>query len=426
MTGVSRTSLGNLMIGPKYAESAIEPDICLESGQNGDVEQRRVVVTGYGVVSAAGVGEESFWKGLQIVPGPGPHEVKHWEPEPWMPKREARRYDRFTQFGLVATHEAMEMAGGLDHLDPNRVAVNVATGVGGLKALEDLILNTYSEEETRLSPIWIPMMMCNAATAAISIKYGFGGQASTPVVACAAGGQAIMDAARQIAWGYADAAIAGGAEGALRPPTIEGFSAMRALSATNIARPFDVQRDGFVAGEGAGILVLEERDSAIARGATIFGEVSGSAATADAHHMTAPHPVGDGAERAVRLALEDAGIEPSDVGYINAHGTGTTLNDLTESQVILRIFGADHPPVSSIKGTTGHALGASGAVEAVACLIALNRGELPPNIGLTDQDPEIELNDIVTEARSWEPTVAISNSFGFGGHNVVLVFQSAN
>ena len=268
------------------------------------------------------------------------------------------------------------------------------------------------------------MMMCNAATAAVSIKYGFGGQASTPVVACAAGGQAIVDASRQIAWGYADAAIAGGAEGALRPPTIEGFAAMRALSPSDVARPFDVDRDGFVAGEGAGILVLEERDAAIARGANIIAEISGSAATADAHHMTAPHPVGDGAERAVRLALEDAGITPADVGYVNAHGTGTTLNDLTESQVILRIFGDDHPPISSIKGTTGHALGASGAVEAVACLIAMSRGELPANVGLTTQDPEIGLTNIVTEPRRWEPTVAISNSFGFGGHNVVLVLST--
>ncbi len=390
-----------------------------------DVEQRRVVVTGLGVVSAAGIGEESFWKGLQLVPGQGPHDVQNWDPEPWIPKREARRYDRFTQFGLVATHEALEMAGGLGHLDPNRVTVNVATGVGGLKALEDLILNTYAEGESRLSPIWIPMMMCNAATAAVSIKYGFGGQASTPVVACAAGGQAIVDAARQIAWGYADGAIAGGAEGALRRPTIDGFSAMRALSPSDVARPFDVDRDGFVAGEGAGILVLEEREAAIARGATIIAEISGSAATADAHHMTAPHPAGDGAERAVRLALEDAGIAPADVGYINAHGTGTALNDLTESQVILRIFGDDHPPISSIKGTTGHALGASGAVEAVACLIAMSRAELPPNIGLSTQDPEIGLTDIVTELRRWEPTVAISNSFGFGGHNVVLVFSAA-
>lgn len=385
------------------------------------MEQRRVVVTGYGVVSGAGVGEEPFWKGLQSAPGLGPHAVANWDPAPWIAPRESRRYDRFTEFTVVATHEAMEMSGGLDAHDPNRVAVNIATGVGGLKALEDLILATYSDEESRHSPFGIPMMMCNAASAAISIKYGFGGQAGAPVVACAAGGQAIMDAARQIAWGYADAAVAGGAEGALRPSTIEGFSAMRALSPSNISRPFDVNRDGFVAGEGAGILILEERSAAVSRGAPILGEIAGSAATADAHHMTAPHPTGEGAERAVRLALEDAGITPSDVGYINAHGTGTTLNDRTESEVVRRVFGPDHPPISSIKGTTGHALGASGAIEAVTCVIAINRGELPPNIGLTDLDPAIELTDIVRETRRWEPTVAISNSFGFGGHNVALV-----
>ena len=388
------------------------------------MEQRRVVVTGYGVISGAGVGEEPFWKGLQSSPGPGPHAVPNWDPAPWISPRESRRYDRFTEFTVVATHEAMEMAGGLDAHDPNRVAVNIATGVGGLKALEDLILATYSDEESRHSPFGIPMMMCNAASAAISIKYGFGAQAGAPVVACAAGGQAILDASRQIAWGYADAAVAGGAEGALRPSTIEGFSAMRALSPSTIARPFDADRDGFVAGEGAGILILEERSAALARGATIHAEIAGSAATADAHHMTAPHPKGEGAERAVRLALDDAGITPGDVGYINAHGTGTTLNDLTESQVVIRVFGGDHPPISSIKGTTGHALGASGAIEAVTCVIALNRAELPPNIGLNNRDPEIELNDIVTESRPWDPTVAISNSFGFGGHNVALVIRN--
>lgn len=389
------------------------------------MERRAVVVTGYGVISGAGTGEESFWKGLQVDPGPGPHTVSNWDPEPWLPKREARRLDRFSQFGLVATHEALEMAGGLDHLDPNRVMVSVATGVGGLKSLEDLILNTYSDETTRLSPIWIPMMMCNAASAAISIKYGFGGQASAPVVACAAGGQAIIDAVRQIAWGYADAAVAGGAEAALREPTIEGFAAMKALSPTNIARPFDIDRDGFVAGEGAGILILEEKQQALARGAQILAEIVGTAATADAHHVTAPHPQGDGAERAIRIALDDAQLGPEAIGYINAHGTGTTLNDLAESQVIGRIFGSGQPPVSSIKGTTGHALGASGAVEAVSCVIALQRQELAPNVGLSTVDPAIELTDIVTEPRSWEPAVVLSNSFGFGGHNVVLAIAPA-
>ena len=384
------------------------------------------MVTGYGVVSAAGTGGESFWKGLQNEPGAGTLSIPTWDPEPWLPRREARRLDRFSQFGLVATHEALEMAGSLDHVDPNRVTVTVATGVGGLKALEDLILNTYSETPTRLSPTWIPMMMCNAASAAISIKYGFGGQASTPVVACAAGGQAILDAVRQISWGYADAAVAGGAEGALREPTIEGFAAMKALSPTKTAKPFDVDRNGFVAGEGAGILILEEKQQAIARGATILAEILGGGATADAFHVTAPHPTGDGAERAIRLALEDSNLEKADIGYINAHGTGTTLNDLTESQVINRIFGTNQPPVSSIKGTTGHALGASGAIEAVSCIIAMQRRELPPNIGLTTPDPDVELTNIVTEPTRWTPAVALSDSFGFGGHNVVLAIAPAD
>lgn len=397
-----------------------EPDIRRRSGQNGYMERRSVVVTGYGVVSGAGVGEESFWKGLQSFPGEGPHEIDGWDPEPWISKKESRRLDRFTQFGVVATEDALGMAGGLDAYDPDRVTVSIATGVGGLKSLEDLILNTYSDEPTRLSPLWIPMMMCNAASAAVSIRYGFGGQANTPVVACAAGGQAIIDAVRLISWGYADAAVAGGAEGALRESTIEGFSAMRALSPTNVARPFDRDRDGFVAGEGAGILILEERSRAVARGATILAEIVGTASTADAHHLTAPHPRGEGAERAVRLALEDAALTPGDVTYVNAHGTGTQLNDVTESQVIARVFGDGQPAVSSIKGVTGHALGASGAVEAVASVMAILREELPPNIGLDTPDPEVELTDIVREPRRWQPGLVLSNSFGFGGHNVVL------
>ncbi len=355
-----------------------------------------------------------------MTPGEGPHEVDGWDPEPWIPKRESRRLDRFTQFGIVATEEALTMAGGLDTYDPNRVTVSVGTGIGGLKSLEDLILNTYSDEPTRLSPLWIPMMMCNAASAAISIRYGFGGQANTPVVACAAAGQAITDAVRLISWGYADAAVSGGAEGALREPTIEGFAAMRALSPSNVARPFDERRDGFVAGEGAGILILEELELALARGATILAEIVGTASTADAHHLTAPHPAGEGAERAVRLALDDAGMRPADVGYINAHGTGTQLNDVTESQVVARIFGDHQPAVSSIKGVTGHALGASGAVEAVASVMSILRSEIPPNIGLDVPDPAIELTDIVREIRPWEPGLILSNSFGFGGHNVVL------
>lgn len=385
------------------------------------MQRRRAVVTGIGVVAAPGVGRDTFWKGLAEDPGTGPHEVSNWDPEPEIPRREARRLDRFSQFALVAAAEALAQAGDLD-TDPNRVTVNVATGIGGLAALEDLIGAAY-EENPRVSPLWIPMMMCNAAAAAISIKYGFGGQVSTPVVACAAGAQAILDGLRQIEWGYADAAVVGGAEGAVRKPTIEGFVAARALSPSLTAKPFDLDRDGFVLGEGAAILVLETRERAEARGARILAELGGGASTADAHHITAPHPGGDGAERAVRLALADAGLEPADIGYVNAHGTGTQLNDRTEGAVIARVFGSSQPAVSSIKGTTGHALGASGAVEAAAAVLAVERGELPPNVGLDHQDPDIPLDDVVVDRRAWDPRPVISNSFGFGGHNTVLVFQ---
>lgn len=389
-------------------------------GQNGVMERRRVVITGVGVISAAGVGVNDFWKGLGVAPPAGPREVVGWDPEPWIPKREHRRMDRFTQFALVAAMEALAQSGGLDHVDPNRVTVGVATGIGGLPSLEELISEAYTENP-RPSPMLIPMMMCNAAAATISIHYGFGGQATTPVVACAAGGQAIMDTLRQIQWGYADAGIAGGAEGAVREPTIAGFRSARALSPSMIARPFDGDRDGFVLGEGAGILVLEEREMALERGASILAEILGAAATADAHHITAPHPTGDGAERAVRLALADAGIEPDRVGYVNAHGTGTDLNDRTEGEVVARIWGDDQPAISSIKGTTGHALGASGAIEAVASTLAIERNELPPNVGMTSKDPDIPLTDIITSHRQWAPSAVVSNSFGFGGHNTAVV-----
>ena len=383
------------------------------------MESRRVVVTGVGVVAAPGTGRKEFWEGLAVDPGPGPHGVEDFDPEPLIPRKESRRLNRFAQFALVAADEAMSQSGDLE-VDASRVTVNVGTGIGGLEALENLIGAAY-EEEPRVSPLWIPMMMCNAAAAAISIKYGFGGQASTPVVACAAGAQAILDGFRQVQWGYADAAVVGGAEGAIRPPTIEGFFAARALSPTLTARPFDQNRDGFVLGEGAAILVIEEREHAVARGARIIAELTGGASTADAHHVTAPHPRGDGAERAVRAALDDAGLAPSDVGYINAHGTGTELNDVTEGRVIARVFGEDHPPVSSVKGTTGHALGASGAIEAAVGVLAIDRAEIPPNVGLSSMDPEIPLHDVVAERRRWSPAPVLSNSFGFGGHNTTLV-----
>jgi len=387
------------------------------------MSRRKVVVTGIGALGAPGIGMDDLWKGLHHDPDPAPRLIENWDPEPWISLRDSRRLDRFTQFALVAAHEAINQAR-FEAPDPTRVAVAVATGIGGLESLENLIHGSEADQP-RVSPFSIPMMMANAAAAAISIKYGFSGQASTPVVACAAGAQSVLDGLRQIEWGYADAVIAGGAEAAARIPAREGFKSARALSPSGFARPFDVDRDGFVMGEGAAMLVLEEEEAAKARGVTPLGRVLGGASTADAHHVTAPHPKGEGAERAVRLALEDSSLEPAEVGYINAHGTGTDLNDRTEGGVVRRIFGDSQPPISSIKGTTGHCLGASGSIEAAVSVDAIRRGFLPPNTGMITADPDIPLSDIVTESRAWEPAAVISNSFGFGGHNTVLVFGPA-
>lgn len=382
------------------------------------MSKRRVVITGIGALGAPGIGIDDLWKGLPESPGPAPRLIPNWDPEPWIPKREHRRLDKFSQFALVAADEALTQAGGLD-IDPNRVTVSIATGIGGLESLETLVHESEAENP-RVSPFLVPMMMANAAAAAISIKYGFGGQVATPVVACAAGSQSIVDGLRQIEWGYADVAVVGGTEAAARQSARAGFVAARALSPTGYARPFDIDRDGFVMGEGAAVLVLEAEEVAESRGAKPIAAVLGGASTADAHHVTAPHPEGDGAERAMRLALEDAGLTPSEVAYINAHGTGTDLNDKTEGAVIHRIFGDDQPAVSSIKGSTGHGLGASGSIEAAIVVEAIRRRELPMNTGLTNQDPEIPLNDIVREVRPWEPGPVLSNSFGFGGHNTVV------
>ena len=382
------------------------------------MSKRQVVITGIGILGAPGIGSDDFWKGLNEKPGPAPRVIENWDPEPWISKRDVRRLDRFTQFALVATEEAFAQSGVPD-VAPDRVTVAVATGIGGLESLEDLVRES-DLETPRVSPFIVPMMMANAAAAAISIKYGFGGQVTTPVVACAAGSQAVLDGLRQLQWGYADIAVVGGTEAAARRSAREGFAAARALSSSGYARPFDKDRDGFVMGEGAGILVLETADSAEARGAEPLAEVYGAASTADAHHVTAPHPKGEGAERAIRLALQDSDLKPSQVVYVNAHGTGTELNDRTEGEVIARVFGDDQPAVSSIKATTGHCLGASGSIETAVVVEAMRRKELPPNIGLQNQDPQIPLADIVVEPRTWDPGPSITNSFGFGGHNTVI------
>jgi len=389
------------------------------------VNRRRVAVTGVGVVTGPGVGVEAFWEGLTEDPGTGPFVIKSWDPSERIPRRQARRLDLFAQYARVAAHEALEMAG--DHrADPERSGSCVGTGIGGMQSFENLVNAVYHSPRPRPSPLAIPMMMGNAAAADISITFGFLGPATTQTLACAAGAQAICDALRQIQWGYADLMVAGGSEAAVRPATIAGFRTARALSPTNESRPFDLNRNGFVVGEGAAMMVLEEWDQAQARGAHILAEVLGAGTTSDAHHITAPHPEGEGARRALEWALTDAGATPAQVGYINAHGTATPLNDEGEARVIADIWGDDQPLVSSIKGTTGHALGASGGIEAVASVLAISRRQVPPNVGLLEQDPAVALQHIVRERREWEPGLAVSNSFGFGGHNTVLVFGPAD
>lgn len=389
------------------------------------MNRRRVAVTGVGVVTGPGIGVEAFWEGLTKDPGKGPFVIEDWDPSTWIPRREARRLDLFSQYARVAAHEALEMAG--DHRTPgDRSGSCVGTGIGGMQSFENLVNAVYHSPRPRPSPLAIPMMMGNAAAADISITFGFLGPATTQTLACAAGGQAICDALRQIQWGYADLMVAGGSEAAVRPAAIAGFRTARALSPTDESMPFDANRNGFVVGEGAAMMVLEEWNQAQDRGATILAELLGAGTSSDAHHITAPHPEGAGARRALEWALEDAGATPAQVGYINAHGTATPLNDAGEARVISDIWGEEQPLVSSIKGTTGHALGASGGIEAVASVLAISRGQVPPNVGLREQDPEIDLHRIVTERREWEPGLAVSNSFGFGGHNTVLVFGPAD
>ncbi len=389
------------------------------------MRKRRVAVTGLGVVTGPGIGVESFWEGLTKDPGKGPFTIEGWDSSEWIPRREARRLDLFSQYARVAAIEALAGAG--DHgIDPTRAGACVGTGIGGMQSFENLVNAVYHSPRPRPSPLAIPMMMGNAAAADISITFGFLGPATTQTLACAAGAQAICDALRQIQWGYADLMVAGGSEAAIRPASVAGFRVARALSPTDESRPFDVNRNGFVVGEGAAMMVLEEWDRAQERGAPILAELLGAGTSSDAHHITAPHPEGEGARRALDWALQDAGATPDQVGYINAHGTATPLNDAGEARVISDIWDDDQPLVSSIKGTTGHALGASGGIEAVASVLAIHRRQVPPNVGLRDQDPDIPLHRIVRERQDWNPGLVVSNSFGFGGHNTVLVFGPAD
>lgn len=388
---------------------------------------RRVVVTGFGVVAPAGIGRDAFWAGLLGPPVSGSNVtvITDWDPSPWFDSpKDARRADRVQQFALAAAAEAMQQAGELT-ADPGRKGVIFATGVGGLHTLEEQVQVRLERGLRRVSPFLVPMIMANAPGASISMRYGLQGPNETVCTACAASTHAIGYAARSIAWGMADVVVTGGAEAAATPTAVAGFTNMTAMTTSGRSCPFDESRDGFVLGEGAGVLVLEEREMAIARGATIFAEVLGAASNADAHHITAPSPGGAGAVTCMQLALTDAGLEPGDIGQINAHGTSTPLNDAAEAEAIAKVFGAPGPPVVSTKGVTGHALGAAGALEAVAVLLSLQHRLIPPTAGTTSVPADMSIDVVTGAPRPWDPAPALSNNFGFGGHNGSVILGPA-
>ncbi|MGA1365451.1 MAG: beta-ketoacyl-[acyl-carrier-protein] synthase family protein [Ilumatobacteraceae bacterium] len=384
----------------------------------------RVAITGYGVVAPCGIGKQNFWQGL-LGPGvSGSHsvEIENWDPSPYFAgPKEARRADRCEQYALAAASEAISQSGPLPYDSP-RIGTIFGTGIGGLRTLEEQVIVRVEKGERRVSPFLVPMMMSNASGAAISMRYGYQGPAETICTACAAATHALGYAARLVAWGRCDAVISGGAESAATITAVAGFANMTALSTTKVSKPFDATRDGFIFGEGAAVFVLERLDLALARNAKIYGEVLGAGSNADAHHITAPSPGGVGAIACMRLALDDAGLSPSDIKQVNAHGTSTPLNDAAEASAVAEVFGSTKPPMTSIKGVTGHPLGAAGALEAAAVLLSFEHKLIPPTANTSVVDPQMLNVDIVTGApRPWQPGPTISNNFGFGGHNGSII-----
>ncbi|WP_376792141.1 beta-ketoacyl-ACP synthase II [Thermoflexus sp.] len=406
----------------------------------------RVVITGMGAITPLGNDVETFWQNVVAGrSGVGPitlfdasamktriaAEVREFDPEAWFGRKEARRMDRYAQFALAATQQALRDAR-LDpaHVDRERVGVVLGTGIGGIGALVQGVETLMTRGPDRVSPFMVPMMLADTAPGMIAIAYGFRGPNMAVVTACASGTNAIGEAMNLIRRGDADVVIAGGAEAAILPISIAAFNVMGAISTRNeeperASRPFDRTRDGFVMGEGAGILVLERLEHAQARGARIYAEVVGYGASADAYHITAPLENGEGAALAMRRALADAGLSPRDVDYINAHGTSTPLNDKSETQAIKAVFGeaAYDVPISSTKSMIGHLLGAAGAVEAIVCIRSITDGIIPPTINYEHPDPECDLDYVPNVARRKPVRVAMSNSFGFGGHNACVIFR---
>jgi len=413
------------------------------------MKRRRVVVTGLGTVNPLAHNVDDFWAALlEGRSGAAPitlfdasrldvkfaAEVKDFDPTNYLSRKEARRFDRSTMLFWASTQQAIDDAG-ISYEDgapgTERAGVVCGTGIGGIGTTQDQMDVLAERGPGRVSPLAIPMIMSNQAAGAISIGFHLAGPSTCTVTACAASANAIGDAAEIIRRGVADVMVAGGMEGAVTEFAMAGFNSMKALSTRNddptgASRPFDADRDGFVLGEGAGTLILEEYEHAKARGAHIYGEFIGYGMSADAYHITLPRPGGGGAARAMKAALDDAGATPDDVGYVNAHGTSTPANDVTETLAIKNVFG-DHAyrlPVSSTKSMTGHMLGGAGAVEAVIALKAVSEGVLPPTINHTTPDPECDLDYVPNEAREVSVKMALSNSFGFGGHNVSLLFAA--
>jgi 3-oxoacyl-[acyl-carrier-protein] synthase II len=402
-------------------------------------------VTGVGVKTPAGNDVASFWEQLcagrasaRRIESFDPAdlsitfagEVRDFDAVEYFGPKEARRQDRVTQLGFGAAADALGDAGELG-ADPSRCAVIIATGVGGLHTLEENERIYFEKGPSRVSPFFVPMMMPNATAGVVAMQLGWTGPNLCVATACAAGAHAIGEGVRLIRDGTADVVMAGGTEAAVTPLTIAAFARMGALSSRNDAperasRPFDADRDGFVIGEGAGCVVLEPLERARARGATIYGEVAGYGRNADAYHITAPSPGGAGAAVCMQLALDDAAMEPSAIGHVNAHGTSTPLNDAAEAEAVRKVFGDAPPVVTSTKGVTGHLIGAAGAVEAVAALLSVRDGIVPPTANLERVGDDIELDVVAGSPREVGPKPAISNSFGFGGHNACLVLAAAD
>ena len=398
---------------------------------------RRAVITGVGAVTPLGVGARTLherWTAGQSGIEDGYGRASEFEPKEHLSIKEVRRADRFTQLALAAAKEALEDAGWEDGPpgDPDRTACVIGTGIGGIGTLETQHLVMQEQGPEKISPLSIPLLMANAASGVVAMKHDLRGQSFGTVSACAAGAHAIGMAERLIRYGDAEAVVTGGSEAAITPLATAAFAKMDALSDSGISRPFDRRRDGFVMGEGAGILVLEEEEAAKARGARILGYLRGYASTSDAHHLTAPDPSGRGAARAIELALKDAELEPEDVVYVNAHGTSTPLNDRAETEALKTALGAEHAarvPVSSTKSAIGHLLGAAGAVESIATLLALRDRIAPPTLNYEEQDEGLDLDYVPREARPLANgdvrAIGISNAFGFGGHNAVLVVEAS-